>query len=144
VLRGLGELRTNCLLMNLSPRSSLLNLLPTLSDSFASSASELSACKSGRSFHNCVLLFSFGSRAAMESGVKRTFRCSRMGSAHGSLREVYVRQCAAVCGSVWLCAEVDARSSVRQWVAACDSARGSVTQWMCGSVWQCNVWQCRR
>jgi hypothetical protein len=59
----------------------------------------------------------------------------------GSLREVYVRQCASVCGSVWqcvwLCAAVDAHGSVRQWMTACDSARGSVRQWMCGSVWQC-------
>jgi hypothetical protein len=61
-------------------------------------------------------------------------------SARGSLRKVYVRQCAAVCGSVWqcvwLCAAVDARRSVRQWVAACDSVRGSVRQWMCGSMYQ--------
>jgi hypothetical protein len=49
-------------------------------------------------------------------------------SVRGSLCEVYVRQCAAVCGSV------------RQCAAVCGSVCGCVRQWMrvavCGSGWQ--------
>jgi hypothetical protein len=45
-----------------------------------------------------------------------------------------VRQCGAVCGSVWQCGS--ACVAVQQCVAVCAVVCGSV-RGLCGSVWQC-------